>query len=198
MSRSLTAAIVAALAAENLTACMFCRLDFDSGTVFTTSLAHSKDWDGQTWLGLGNLGNVEAITEGENIEAYGIRLTLSGIPVYPAADSALMSVMLSEAYQGRRVRIWFAPLDASHAVIADPVLVFRGRMDTPEIEVGSTASIKLPCEGRLADLNRQRVGRYTHEDQIARFPNDRAFEFVPQMQQKELYWGQKTPAGATQ
>ena len=196
MSRSLTAAVAAALAEQNLTACMFCRLDFDSGTVFVTSLATNKDWDGQTWLGLGNLGNVEAITEGENVEAYGIALTLTGIPIYPAADSALMSVMLTENYQGRRVRIWFAPLDESHNVIADPILVFRGRMDAPEIEVGSVATIKLPCEGRLADLDRLRVGRYTHEDQIARYPGDRGFEFVPQMQQKELYWGQKTPAGA--
>ena len=192
MSRSITVAVQNALAAENLALCMFCRLDFDSGTVYVSSLAYSKDWDGHTWLGLGNLGNVEAITEGENIEAYRVALTLSGI------NSALRSAVLSENYQGDDVVIWFAALDSSHAVVADPVVVFSGRMDVPDIEIGSSATIKLYCEGRLADLDRSRVRRYTHEDQIAVYPDDRGLEYVPQMVEKQLYWGQATPAGVVQ
>ena len=191
MSRSLTSAVETALAEINLAACMFVSLAFDSGTVYVTSLAYSKDWDGHTWLGLGNLGSVDPITEGENIEAYRVALTLSGI------NPAMMSALLTEQYQGRQVRIWFAPLDADHQVIADPVEVFSGRMDTPDIDVGATATIRLACEGRLADLMRPRVGRYNHEDQIARYPNDRGLEYVPQMVEKQIYWGQATPPGAT-
>lgn len=192
MSRSITVAVETALAESNLALCMFCRLDFDSGTVYLTTLAYSKDWDGHTWIGLGNLGNVEDINESENVEAFGIRLTLAG------TNAAQMSIMLSEKYQGRAVRLWFAPLDSSHAVIADPVLVFKGHMDTPEIETGGIGSIRLACEGRLADLDRPRVGRYSHEDQIARYPTDMGLQFVPQMVEKQLYWGQATPAGAVQ
>lgn len=191
MSRSLTGAVQTALEQMNLTLCMFVRLTFDSGTVYVTSLAYAIDWDGHTWLGLGNLGSISEVTEGENIEAYRVVLTLSGI------NTALMSAMLSEQYQGRAVSIWMGGLDVDHQIIADPVLVFNGRMDTPEIEVGETATIKLSCEGRLADLDRPRVARYTHEDQIARYPADLGLQFVPQMVEKPLYWGQATPAGAT-
>jgi hypothetical protein len=190
MSRSLTSAVQTALADLNVALVMFVQLEFDSGTVYVTSLAYSKDWDGHIWVGLGSLGSIEPITEGENIEAYGINLTLSGI------DTALMSAMLSEQYQGRAVTIWMGALDADHQVIADPVVVFKGRMDTPDIEVGATATIRLACEGRLADLDRPRVRRYSHEDQIAVYPADKGLEFVPQMVEKQLYWGQATPAGA--
>jgi hypothetical protein len=190
MSRSLTSAVETALADLNVALVMFVQLEFDSGTVYVTSLAYSKEWDGHTWVGLGSLGGIEPITEGENIEAYGINLTLSGI------NTALMSAMLSEQYQGRAVTVWMGALDADHQVIADPVVVFKGRMDTPDIEVGATATIRLACEGRLADLDRPRVRRYSHEDQIAAYAADKGLEFVPQMVEKQLYWGQATPAGA--
>ncbi len=190
MSRSLTSAVQTALADLNVALVMFVQLEFDSGTVYVTSMAYSMDWDGHTWVGLGSLGGIEPITEGENIEAYGINLTLSGI------DTALMSAMLSEQYQGRAVTIWMGALDADHQVIADPVVVFKGRMDTPDIEVGATATIRLACEGRLADLDRPRVRRYSHEDQIAAYPADKGLEYVPQMVEAQLYWGQATPAGA--
>lgn len=187
--RDLTAEVAAELASAGLAYLMFCRLDFDSGSVYVTSLPYSIDWDGHTWVGLGNLGSVEEITEGEAIEAYGIALTLSGI------ESGYMSILIGEQYQGRRVRLWFGALDADHQVVPDPVLVFKGRMDVPEIDLGSVATIKVKCEGRLADLDRARSRRFNNADQQAVYPGDKGFEYAEAMVEKQLYWGLTTPAG---
>lgn len=184
--RSITAAMEAALAANHVRLCLLAELSFDSGTLYATNLPYSLDWNGHTWLGLGKLGGIDAVQEGEEIQAYGLALTLSGV------ESAHVSIALGEQYQGRRVKVYLGLFDDNYAILADPVLVFRGRMDHMELEQGATFTIRVNCEGRLADFERARVRRYNHEDQIAVYPDDRGFEFVPQMIEKPLNWGVPT------
>jgi hypothetical protein len=52
-----------------------------------------------------------------------------------------------------------------------------------------TATIAVGAESRLIDLQRPRVRRYTHESQKSRFPNDKGFEFVNDLQDKKFAWG---------
>lgn len=183
MSRSLTSAMETALADSHLRPAMFVELAFSSGTLYATNLPVTITWNGHDWLGLGNVSAISPVEEGESIQAYGLALTLSGI------NPALVSIALGEHYQGRTAKVYFALLDEDLAIIADPLLVWRGRMDNMEIEQGETFTIRLACEGRLADFDRPRVRRYNHEDQIAVYPSDRGFEYVPAMVEKTLSWG---------
>lgn len=183
MSRTLTTAVANALAADNVPALLLVDLDFSSGHVRVNNSAVTCSWDGETWLGLANLGSVEAIAEHAGLEMSGVRLTLTGIP------SEMISIALGEHYQGRDCLIYLAPLSEDHVVLANPVLVFSGRIDTMEIALGDTAAITLTAESRLTDWERPRVRRYTHEDQIAEYPGDLGLEFVPQMAEKVLVWG---------
>lgn len=144
---------------------------------------HTVQLYNQLWLGLAHCGSVSAISETSGLEMTGVSMSLSGIP------SAMITTALAEYYQGRDCNIWLAPLDANCAVLADPVLVFPGRIDTMSIELGDTASITLTAENKMADWNKSRVRRYTHEDQIAEYPSDLGLEFVPQMVEKVLVWG---------
>jgi len=185
MTRTVTPAVAAALAGEVVPALLLIDLDFSSGHVRVNNSAVNFNWDGHDWLGLATLGSVDAVAEHSGLEMSGVSMVLTGIP------SAMISVALGEHYQGRDCLIYLAPLNDSHVVLADPVLVFSGRIDTMEIALGDTAGITLTAESRLTDWERPRVRRYTHEDQIVEYPGDLGLEFVPQMVEKTLVWGRK-------
>lgn len=184
MSRDITAAAQSAVQADHVPGLMFVELDFSSGFVRVTNAGHSVSWNGYTWVGVGALGSIDAIEERSEVPAKGLTLRLSGV------DESIRAISLSEHYQGRDARIWFAPLDSDHRPIADPVLVFAGRMDNMEIETGATGVITLSVESRMADWERPRVRRYNDADQQSEYSGDLFFEFAEQLSAgKEILWG---------
>lgn len=183
MSRTLTTAADNALAAGHVPMVVFVELDFPSQFLRLNNSAVSIAWNGYDWLGVGRLGSIDPVNEGADLQSRGLALRMSGI------DPASISLALGTQYQGRGCKLWLAPLTAEHAVVADPVLIFWGRLDTMDIDIGSTATITINAESRLADWDRPRVRRYNHEDQQIDYPGDKGFEFVPQMVAKELRWG---------
>jgi hypothetical protein len=183
MGRSITTAVNNALAADNVPLLIFTELDFESGMVRLCNAEYTFSWNGYDWLGLGRMGSIDVIQEGADLQPYGISLSITGI------DSANVSTALNEQYQNRACRIWLAPLTDNYEVIADPVLIFRGRMDNMNLQIGATASITLTAENRLADWNRPRVRRFNNDDQISIYPNDKGFEFIHLIVDKVLNWG---------
>ena len=159
------------------------RMDFSSGIVSVNSGVSSVDYNGDTYLGVGSLGTIDSVQEGAEVRPYGLSLALSGIP------TEYVSISLAEQYQGRDIKVYFALLDEGHQVINDPLLIFHGRMDYMEVDMGDTATIKVVAESLLADWDRPRVRRYNHEDQISEYPSDNGFEFVNQAAEKEVFWG---------
>jgi hypothetical protein len=183
MSRSITAAIDTALSEKNVPLLIFTELDFQSGISRITNASYSFDWNGHTWMGLGEMGTIQQVTEGAELQMYGISLKISGI------DPVMMSTALAEQYQGRSVKVWLAPLTQSYQVIADPVLIFSGRMDTLAIEIGEQAAITLTAESRLVDWERPRTRRFNQDDQASEYPSDKGFEYIYAMVDKVLNWG---------
>ncbi|MBU0752360.1 MAG: hypothetical protein KJ787_13890 [Gammaproteobacteria bacterium] len=184
MSRGLTSAAESAVTAAHATAIVLVEMDFPDGFVRVNNSPVTYAWNGYDWLGLGSLGSMDAINEGAALEARGISFRISGVP------AANIARALGQQYQGRACKVWAAPLDpTSHAMIADPVLVFWGRMDVMSIDLGDTASITVSAESRLADWGRPRIRRFNHEDQQIDYPGDLGFEFVTSMVDKELRWG---------
>ena len=134
--------------------------------------------------------------------------TALGIP----AD--MLSLALSVPYQGRIGKIKFGLIDADNnllqletafnmllesgvnigleSVDQSNVLVdmFVGYMDQMNIdESAETSIISLSLESKLLDLDRPVIRRYNNESQKALFPNDKAFEFLNDLQGKDLSWG---------
>lgn len=181
--RSLTASAANALAAGQVRAVVFIEMDFPGGFLRLNTSPQAMEWAGHTWLGLGHLGQVEAVQEGVTLEARSLRFTLSGV------SPANLAAALGQQYQGRSCKVWLAPLSEAYAILPDPVLVFGGRMDTMDIDIGATASISVTAESRLADWDRPRVRRYNAADQAITDDTDLGFEFVPQMVEKTLRWG---------
>ena len=181
--RQMTQAVIDALRADNVPMLALVELQFKKQTVRCCNAGYSFEYGGHTWIGLGNCGGISAVSEGEQLEMYGLTLSLSGVP------PELVAVALSSGYQGRPATIWLAPLDQEYRLLNDPVIVFRGRMDTMPVDIGKEATIQLTIESKLVDWERPRERRYNHADQVSEYPDDKGFEFVAQMAEKELVWG---------
>lgn len=184
MSRDLTSGMVSAVAAKVVMPIMLAEFGFDGGTVRFWTGYGTLTWGGNAFAGSGNLIGISAIREVSDNSAQGTSFTLNGIP------SSLLSTALSESYQGRPCKIWIGAIDSSGATIADPYLIFGGRMDTMTItDGGETGSIGLSAENRLIDMNRSRERRYTPEDLAIEFPADNSLRFVAALQSAQIVWG---------
>lgn len=186
MTRGLTAAALAAATADVVTRTLAVELDFPAGMVRYAGCPQDVVIGGATFAGVGALGSVSAAEESAELRAYGLTVALTGIP------RDLVAVALQQAYQGRRATVWDVVLADSGQPVADPIIIFRGRMDTMEVALDETATVRVRLENRLTDWDRPRVRRYTNEDQQARHPGDRGLEFVSATSEKELIWPART------
>jgi len=191
MSRSITTAFKNAIVDQVVRPLLACELEFSTGTLRFWNgygdLTMTAGGSSNTFTGLGDLMNVSAISESDQIEAIGASLSLTGI------KSSLISAALSANYTNRNASIFLGLFDTSKNVIADVYTLFKGKMDIMKIDEGpESATIVLNLENRLIALDRARNRRYTHEDQQLSFSGDLGFEFVPDLQDKEIIWGKKT------
>ena len=184
MSRTLSADMLTAIADGIVRPHKLLEADFDAGMTYFTTAPYDIAWDGHTYVGKGEFLSVDRIEEREQLSAYGLRLSLSGIP------SSLVSEAMAAQFQGRSLVVRQALFDEDHQVVADPMIAWSGFMDTMNIELTDTAAtITLPATHRLHDMDRARGGRYNDGDQQARFPGDKYFEFLEEMQFTPLVWG---------
>lgn len=184
MSRGLSTDFKNAAAAGAVVPALLGHFDFSGGIVRVWSGVGDLSWSGDTYTGLGDLVAVSPVQETNETRANSLSFTLNGIP------SALVTRILAEGYRGRAAKLWLALFNTSGAIIADPLLLFSGRMDQCKLaDSGETATCTITAESRLVDLQRPRVRRRTDEDQKSLFPGDRGFEYVAGLQDREVVWG---------
>lgn len=183
MSRDLSLAVINQITAAELQPFLLFQGEFTTGTVRAWSGIGDLSWNGFTWTGTGNLLTISSVQEAADISANGVTVNLNGVP------SELISLALQSCKQGASGFVYLGFLN-NGSVVADPVLLFEGRLDIPSIEeMGDSATVSISYESRLIDLERQRETRYTNEDQQREFAGDLGFEFVPALQDKSLTWG---------
>ena len=164
-------------------------------------------YQGNEWFGTGSMLQIDSVEETTEISARGASLTLSGIP------QAVLSLALSEPYQGRQANIYFGnftkglilqensdyillengnriALEAGRTNLSQ---IFAGYMDQMNIEeTPDTCTVQLTLENKLVDLERPRVARFTSAYQKSLYSNDKGLEFVESLQDKEIVWGRKS------
>lgn len=184
MSRDLTTNFKNAVTAGTVRPVVLVIAEFDTEIIRFWNGIGPLEYDKETYTGAGSLLKISEIVETQSIEARGAVFDLSGIP------SELIAIALSEQYQDRPIRMIFAPLDSSGAVIADPFTFFSGKMDVMSIEEGRTsASIRLTAENDLIALTRINERRRTPEDQRLTYSGDTFFDQVASLQSKDIVWG---------
>ncbi len=187
MTRSSTTAFNNAIAADNVDPFFAVKLDFESGTTRLWTgvgdISFEAGSGSETFTGAGDLATVSAIEETNDIESSNASFSLSGI------NSSLISLALSENYQSRDATLYLGLL-SSGAVVADPYILFRGKMDTMDIvDSGETASIQVKAQNRLVALQKAKPRRFTQEDQKLVDSTDIGLAFVNDLQDKTITWG---------
>ena len=191
MARSITTAFNNALKAEALRPFLAVELAFSTGTLYLWNgygdISLTAGGSTNTYTGLGDATGISPIDEQSAIQASGANLVLNGV------KSSLISTALSAQYTNRDGKIFLGMFDTSKSVIADVYTLFVGKMDVMIIrETGETSTIELKLENRLVALERAIERRYTDEDQKNLFSGDKGFEFVPDLQDKQLVWGKES------
>jgi hypothetical protein len=183
--RGLSSAMLAAFAGQSVEMCYLLRADFDSGTLRLTDYARPLTWDSGTWTAAGSLLAFDGLSETGELLVNRISVTLSGVDT-----SGAMAAVLADDFLDRRLRIWLAVIQ-SGAVVADPVMIFDGRMDEPAISESpdnGTSSVSITGTAVWGDFGR-RPGRHTSDaEQQFYFSGDLGFEFVSELP-KEIKWG---------
>jgi hypothetical protein len=185
MSRGMTSAAVAAVQQETVIRTVAVDLDFASGVVRLNGSPVTLQVGGHDYLGVGALGSVSGVEEAIELKAYGLQLTLAGIP----RDAVALA--LTEVYRNRRAQVWELVLDpATWLPVSDPVLMFRGRMDQMTINMGTTATLVVQVESRMRDWERASGVLATYEEQHRRSASDTFFAFVADAAEKSIVWPQ--------
>jgi hypothetical protein len=184
-TRDLTAPTIAQANAQSSWLLIFVELDFSSGPVRATNAGYPVDWNAQTWLGLAELGTVEAIDESLSIEAKALKFTVQGV------DNSKVAIALGEKYQGRAARMWVGFVEAGVGIVADPALAFAGRIDQMIVQRGDKeAAVSVTAESRFAAWNRAKLRRYSDADQQAAHPGDLGLQYIAELAGgREQRWG---------
>lgn len=183
MARAFTGAMLAEIQKQTVSPIILYEGEFDGGTIHLWSGIGTIAWNGNTYTGAGQVLSVSAIEETVEVRAAAVQVGLSGLP------SAIVSLALSSARQGKKGRLWLGFMDASNAIIADPYLIFTGLLDVPTMdETGDTATVTVSYENRLVGLLVANDRRYTPEDQHVEFPGDTGFDFVAGLQDATIIW----------
>ena len=189
MSRVLSNAMKEMAVAKVVRPIFLVHMVFDSSELNIWSGVGDLSFDSVTYTGLGDLLSISEIKETSDISATGISVSLSGV------KTSLIAIAKDQDYQGRELTVRLGAFNESGSLIADPVIIFSGFMDTMTIaEAGAYSSITIAVENKLVAFERAKVRRYTAEDQKIEYPADKGFEFVTSIVQKEIFWGRPSPA----
>ena len=184
MSRDIATAAAGAIIGEVVTRTVAVALEFDSATLRLCGAPFPLTIGGAEFLGVGALGSISPTEETADLQATTLTLTLSGIP------RDIVATALDEPYQNRGATVWEVPLDpATMTALADPIIVFRGRIDTMTIGLdGQTGEVSITITNRMADWERPRQLLFSDEEQRRRFAGDRGFEYAASTETQEIVW----------
>jgi len=130
---------------------------------------------------LGGIGSADEVSDLSNSP---ISLSLSGIP------NTMATVLLAEQYQGRRATVYLGYLDLETGLLVDdPVILYRGLIDTADLQQDRSFTISLSVGSRFAAWDTPLVRRYNNSGQQSRHPGDKGLEFIEQAANKSVFWG---------
>lgn len=189
MTRTLTAAMKTAFAAESGEAFHLFELNFSGGVQRLTDGSNTITWDGKTWTAVGGHLRFDAVQEVTTLTGQGVRITLDGV------DQTVISALLSENYIGRVARIYRGHIGTDGTIIADPVELFNGLLNSPfEIrEDGETVKVTTFVVSTLTRLRQRRGIRANVASHQQHFPNDTFFRHITAANARQPFWPGRPP-----
>lgn len=159
------------IAPEHLSRVYFVFFDIKNNPLRVAGAGWPLYWQGELWQGVGDLGTISGLGENVEMAAAQITLGLDGVPPEYVREIRTLD------YQERPVYIWQNDLSPNLQVTASQ-LVWAGRMDTVDIQVGSVSRLQMRCESALARWNRPTPRRMNHVQQQLLYPADNGLQYV--------------------
>jgi len=181
MTRSIPAELLTALTQSECSPYYAFEGQFSSGTIRLWTGYGDRTIEGNTYLGAGQLLNISGLEEAADLSAKGASVTLSGL------SAGIMSLALTEPYQGRRARILMG-----ESSVASVVEVFSGLTDKMPIQQSpESVTVQLTVESKMVTLQRANVRRMTSANHQLRHAGDTFFDWTTKLADMEIVWGRE-------
>ena len=190
MSRSISATNLAEINASHLHPVTLVKIEFDE-PVYAHSGIGIITYDGNEYTGVGQLGQIDATKESEDLRPMSITITLSGVNETFLADA------LKSGNYGDVVTIYEGYRQDDGTLVDDPIIVWKGKYEHSGILADKESSVSITAQHDLAILDEKDGSRFSDEDQQRRYPGDKFFEFIHNMATIKLLWGDVNAYGAS-
>ena len=182
MTRSLTAGVIAEIATNKLNPVELVYLGISTGTYYTD---HYKDlsFGGDTYTASSLFLGSSEVQETADVAVNTLTLKFSG------ADQTIIALLLNNNYMNKVARVYRGFLDDSQTLIADPFLLFDGRISNFSLEENATtSSVNIIITSHWADFEKVSGRRTAENSQKLHFSTDKGMEFASKTAQK-IKWG---------
>ena len=186
MTRSLTSAVKTELATNDIRPVHLITIGFATPVNLTDcsfSLTSSVSGSSVTYNASDFILGISNHTEETDITKSSVSISLSG------ADQTFISVVLNENVINDSVDIFRGFLDDSNALISDPFLLYRGKIDSFDIsETDKESIVGLQIVSNWADFAKKNGRKTNNTSQQRFFSGDVGMDFASQTVQ-DIKWG---------
>lgn len=182
MARTLTTAVKNEIATDSLQPINLIYINVSTGLRVTD---HYKDitYDSNTYTASSLFTKLSSVTESSEIQVSNITVTFTG------ADQTITSLFLSNPYLEKEAEIYKGFIDGNEALIADPFLLFKGRIESFSInESLDNSKVNVSIASHWADFSKVEGRKTNTGSQQLHFSDDLGFEFASQTVQ-DIKWG---------
>ncbi|QXV84478.1 hypothetical protein bas24_0018 [Escherichia phage SeppeHuegi] len=176
-----------AMEQSNVSLVLAAEIDFPSGVTRVHTGTGVVVINGQTFLGVGTLGDVGSVTEENSTSSSTMSMALSGL------DMSLVGETLNEEVIGRNVVCYIAVMNDQGNVIAANIL-FEGFITDTALQAGQQNALSYVISNVFERWSQGLPDRYTDESQQRLYPGDRFFRYIAQMAERSIFWGSKKDA----
>ena len=188
MARTLTTAVKNELATNNISPIHLLTIGFSPPVNITDcifDITSSVSGSSVTYTSSAFLLDTTSFEEQTDISKTSLTINLS------AVDTSFVSVVLGENIVNDSVKIFRGLLDSSNSLIADPILLYEGNIDTFQIsESKNNASVSLTVVSHWADFEKKSGRRTNNISQQRFFSSDVGMDFSSQTV-LDLKWGRE-------
>ena len=186
MTRSLTTAVKNELATNDIRPVHLITIGFGTPVNITDCsfpLTSSVSGSSVTYSSSDFILGISNHTEETDITKSSVSLNLSG------ADQTFISTVLSENVVNDSVDIYRGFLNDSNALISDPFLLYRGKIDSFDIaETDKDSQVNLSIVSNWADFEKKNGRKTNNTSQQRFFSADVGMDFASQTVQ-DIKWG---------
>ena len=188
MTRTLTTAVKNELLTNEIRPVHLLTIGFSTPVNLTDNsfdLTSSISGSSKTYTASPFLVSVPSFTEETDVTKTSLNINLSG------ADQTFISTCLNENIVNDSVEIFRGLLNSSNGLIADPLLLYSGNIETFQISESQTdSSVTLTVVSHWADFDKK-SGRQTNNNSQQRFFNtDVGMDFASQTV-LDIKWGRE-------